>query len=712
MRLTLGGIPLGTVDFAWSLKSGVTPETRVVEVSTSRANKIKGLGPGPHELVMSKSDGGQSVQGVYVLGEQPGDSPHTRGLLLADSRWLWPRKLVVRSYNVRRRTGKRRALGTRAESADLVDDVAYAPWSLKAGGQTWTARDVLEDVLTEIHPPGFRLPAVLKRDVPIEDLDLSTTGENALLRVLQYLPGYSVYVDYDGRIVVYDTRDEEVAGGTRTRDNPTGLGKAHVGTGHAFRVDKRWVRPSRVDVYFVPEVEVRFNYAEDSQFTTQSRNREDPTLENVAPLPEWELDVDGVRAAQGEWHKIGDAATTATSSTGGLLQAFEDNNPANATARSGLGVSLGQTEPLSLSIIRKYYFPGLRSLLATYAQLAQGAFDAVWLARVQTILQHYRLTFRILPKWLDKVRSVRAYRVGVIDSETGGRAPSQVWTDYTAIPEVKGIVHRESDREGRGWLVSGYNADLASAKAGPFRVDVFDQDQGLLRIEPRSDPWGYAQSVIPGHPDKTPSMDLRRINNAELADTISATWGGAGLAASWQLSTVLTVIPASPNGLKRLYKRSVRADQVPDPLPAEGPPASVFIGPGVMTAMFGWDDAQAEQIKEVFWGSHAPGEGTQRWDNVDGLLVNEDHVQAVAEAAAARLYELYQDRYEGSYRGPLNTNAVPSGSMRTVTHQLKWTGSQTVAGTLYQMPPITEPIDLEPFLPETVKQVVLRTAQP
>ena len=125
----------------------------------------------------------------------------------------------------------------------------------------------------------------------------------------------------------------------------------------------------------------------------------------------------------------------------------------------------------------------------------------------------------------------------------------------------------------------------------------------------------------------------------------------------------------------------------------------LFIGGGLMTAMFAWDDNESTTIEEAFYkGGPIP----------DKLLVNEDHVKAVAEAAAARLYSVLLDRVEGQYAVPYGTDVRPTGALSSVNHILMPNGA---AGAVLNFPPILDPEPIEAYLPESVLRVVQKRVQ-
>lgn len=691
LGLKIGEVRLAPVDqqFTWSLIDGVRAESRIIEMETARAQQLYALGIGPHTLELIKGEQRKTFRGIYVLAPQPGGSPDTQGVLIADGRWKWRRTKVWLVANARRRSGRRIRQAGRPEVAPVDPDVEFAPWSLD-GRRPWTPLRALEDVFQQakrsIPELEWRLlPSV--RPATFEDVAIPGWGlDQAIERILQHMPGYDIHQAADGAFVLRDLYAD---------DGVDVLARAsvHVGTGHALKVDHSRLRPGSVAVYFTREIELRFDYDEDRQTQTIQRGREPLILENVLPLPDFSLRVDGRTAIEGEWTKIGDA----TASVGGFLYGIEQDT---VNPRSALAVA-SKLGPLSQALLRQYYFPGLRTMMTAYSLLANGTPEPVWTRRVQALHAHWRRTFRFLKAWRDKMLSWSPTRVGVVNTELGTRAPAAVYTDWIARPHVKGLITKASQRHDKGWPIAGYADLLVNAKLAPALVTPVSTEEGVFTVEARRDPNGEAEFVVLGSVSNLPSYDLNDLNIISQANTVYALWNQAQLDAGWKMSVVLTCVQGAPNSLDRLHRVVVPSSEITAE-PSEGPQWSVVIQPGKMTAMFGWRDEDADQIKESFYtGAQLP----------DDLLVNADHVRAVARAAASRVYSQFRDRVEGSLSAVMG-DYEPQGSMRAATYYVKQGADGVAMGTLLQWPPNLPPLAMETFLPDSVRAVVDRTVQP
>lgn len=191
IKVTLGGEPIALKpggSLAWTLAYGMRPSVFDLETTTDSARKIQSLAAttfskgraradggyvGPLKLVMEDPDNGRKVEiaGIYVVvGERPGTDYNTKVLTLADQRWLWPRTVIVRSYNIRRKTGDFRLIQnelSRIQVNRQRADFGYRAATLNGVGDSakpWTAMEVLEDILKELcGKDGYKIDAAKDR---------------------------------------------------------------------------------------------------------------------------------------------------------------------------------------------------------------------------------------------------------------------------------------------------------------------------------------------------------------------------------------------------------------------------------------------------------------------------------------------------------------------------------------------------------------------
>lgn len=694
---TLGGIPLTAVqDFGWCFTSGVRPYQRLFETDRDSAAKILALRGTLVSLVISSPGHPEfEAKGLHIVSAFPGSSPFTRTILVADRRYLWPRKIIVRDFNMRRRVGENRLAGEgRIENLELVPEIKNAPWSLD-GGKPWDPARALADVANEVDPGGIVVPGSIKRKTLIQDLLLSDPGDVAIERLLAYLAGYDVRTDEDGRVYVFDARDRSEAAMV-AQAGPILMGSGYVGV-----ADRTFYRPSKINVLFERECELRFDYLE-GEDPIQSINRADPKiprkLENVCPCPGMSdlagtirLVVNGQEVTPGDWITID-----------GLLRAL--------SGLQGTGLSALDQEGIRWAYLGSWsYFKDL------YCNKAWGFYHTLWGKRMGTIRQHWRITFRLLPQWRDKIRSLRAYRTGIIDTVNGTRAPAQAWMDYIEKPAMLGLTKDVNSNLDAGNQVQGHPMTakpggtapglLSDGKIAPVNISIIDEEAGVFRVELLVDPFGEAEAVAPGNVDVLPTSVPQEERNIGNAGAIYMEWAKAQLKASHRMAVVMTAVQACPNNSGRYHKEVVTPQQAEDVLglpvgECKGAEWTVAVGGGIITARFAWDDAWGEQIDTAFFegGEYPPK-----------LLTNAQDIQSWARARAAALYSAILDRTEGSFAVALNPAVKVAGAITHVEHRLRTDGA---VATIITIPPELEPLNPMSFVPPAIQRVYRRMVAP
>lgn len=671
-KATLGGVALPLLQpIGWGLRNGTSPYQRLFEMHVDDAASLKGpildiaLVSGDREIQASR---------LHVVSVLPGSRFDTRAVLVADRRLLWSRIGVAYGFNVRRRTGDTRLVGEgRVETLQVVDDGAYASWSLN-GGAAWKWQDALAEVFKQAGEPVRIALKDPLASVVVENLEFSGTFDLGLQLLLSYAPAAAVYIDLDGVAVVHDTRQ----GGER--DELKKLTPAIYGTGSAAMSDRRYARPSAVFVGFEREVEIRFDYSEDepTEAATVARNPapssgvEARVLENVFPSPDLTLAFAGQTITRGTWVAF-DAGYTAWEADG--------TRPA------------GTPGPLNAAKVRRHWTAQFAMLRALYGVDGSGNPSMVKINRLRAIRQHWRQTFRIPAPWMARFRSIRAERVALIDQETGTRGRNSVFTDYTVKASMFGLAKRQSDYHKLGWLVRGYATLLADAEQAPALLTVLDPDSGIIRVDFQTDPAGEGDEIAPG------AIDEGAMPTHDATSDILA-WYACSLESAWKLAMVFSAVQASPNNVGRYHMVKVEPGQT-DVKTGEclGPPMTVLVGGGLTTARFAWDDARSAEIDGCF------GRGDPITDD---LCVNKLELGEVAKAIARSEYLSLLDRMDGSYSGAL-TDVKPNGSISLVEHQI---GTGGIATTFVAMPPELPRIDFQALLPQSVQRTLRRLVQP
>lgn len=670
-RVTLGGVDLGGSDaYSWELASGVYPVERRWVVSKERADAIA---QGYPLLLEITPDGQPTIRfaSVYVLEVLPGPDPFRRTLRVVDKRWRWARRWVSAGFNVKRTNGRKFLVNNtdKIENAVIQPEIEYAKWSLfppENGTRRWHAEQIVGEVFRQIGEGnlgdgGFRLDSVFPF-IDVEDFEVDDDGQTAIARALALLPGASVFVDYDGTVVVYNSLDQSERG-VLEKVRP----KAHTTlASYTEMVDKSHLRPSRVRVLFTPEVEMRFNYTEGGEVVRDSNG-----LRNVIPVPDVTLDLTtGATVARGTFVPL-DTILESWGAFGLLGRALTTADMRVNALKHGSGALEHQFGNSPLNV-----------------------FDPVNALRIRSALQHWRKTYQIAEVFLQRLSAIRATRVAVLNTETGLHAPAEAYCDWTRIPTYKGFAKFGNTNANQGWTVAGYADDLADAQVAPAYVSVVDAQAGVIRIDPHLDPFGLSQAIMLGYAKeaKLPSQMTGEANRTAL--DLYAQWGLVELSDTFQLAVILTVVPATPNDLRKFHEEIVDATDVGESN-ARGPEAVVRVFEGVTTARYAWSDDYGDQLVDAVRGlGRLPDPGI--------ACVNIDQVKDVAKATAQRFYEIYRDRPEGAVAVDMDPTLRPTGTVSSVQHNM----SGGVTESLVQFRKVKRVVDIWPFLNSSTRRAL------
>ena len=683
---------------AWTLSAGVDPhvgefilrQEAVAEIFTragaifrtqspNLTTRIRGLTQ-PVGPITLEIDGGPGptvkIRGLYVIARMAGDDLlNTETLLVADRRWLWRTLVVERRYNVRRPTPQKRWIdGALVElgffqAGRVESDLTHERITLD-NGVPYTAERALQDVLAHLcGAGGFVISARPRFQGVIQDTELHDQGPSAMQRILAEVPGIQPYAHPDGRVHLLDVFDGS--------DRAAFAAHASTPLAGSWSVQDRSVSISRrFFCGFEREHEIRFDYVErdatalDSA-TRQTPGREEPTIDNVAPITDPTLSVGGVSLAMGTWQRI-----------------LEDLIPAWTAA-----TSIPAAFQLTQAKILRFYLAGLSPIYAYYRRVP-GTEDPLLARRVSSIQEHFRRTFRISQQWMDKLRFVAARRASIVSQETGARARADAFFDYVVKPTLLDLANRGQVRIGA--QVTGFATLLKDSSPAPADVQVIDPLVGIIRITPRVSLTGTDLMIAPGTLDGPfPEAD---------AAARFVLWNQVPLSTNFRLSVVLTGSPSVPNDETRLWWQEVSLEDAANalgaPVPsATGPDRQILCGDSI--ARFAWLDSRAADIKESIWTGKRPPED---------LLVNQQEVRDQAVAQAARVLSPLLPRVVGRAQVPLDGSIVPAGNLQRVTHGVSVTGAGTAtAWTTMSAPsqPAQAPSGLS-LLPARTRKIVAR----
>lgn len=719
-RANLGGIPLTDVEsVGWEETVGVTPHVRTFTLHVSNESRLDGIMGKPVTLIIDSDDAPTfRWERLYPLRKAPAATPHHVSVVVADLRWKWPREIVNRTYNLFRRTGVRRLVaGQVIEIAPQKDDWRYVPATLKDGKTKHTPKEVIHDVLGRMASLfGFSWS---ERSFPVgnglavEGLELHESCDHALAHALSLAPGADVKVTKTGAVVLFNATDRDAAERVMERAGPpTEAGNIDR------RVDLKHVRPSSITVWFDREIELRFDSEEegtDSTSTVQAGDwlAQQMLMENVLPLPDPETTIDSEVYGQGSWVPIRKA-----------LDAW--NADLSSLSKNGV------TPPaLTLTNVRRYWFV-LEALYTALGNLTQDGDKANWASRIATLRAHYRQTYRLPYAWMQRIRALRPYRLGILDPASGTRAVAQAWSQYTKEPTAKMYAQAALKRDPSlqfYWLgvdnYPGFDDELWTKPSSPAAVTVLDQDVGVLHIAYRTDPFGLTSTI---HPSlmrengtgklQSPTRDLRDALRGVI--TVDGVVKGAvpiGLADDYRVAILVTAMPLAPNDESRMFSLPVDPVKVGSEVRGKvqvkdgvGPAWNLICPAGLLTAWYAHRTTKdARESAYSLFGFNGPLPPSQGQQDAPGyeiinLTDTQDFLRGIAYAMAVAQWAAFVDAREGQRAVHLNPSLELDGNIEAVRHRLDPDGrllSEAVMG------PARRPIDPMALIPRAIRPYIL-----
>ena len=718
---TFGGktLILGEQGVEWTLREGVMPAIKTFRMTPADAVTFNG-NPGPYELIIKPLEGNAvKVTNLWVLNVQPGPNPFESEITVADRRWMWSYGHVVRRYNMRRAVGTKRLLANDLQldvNFDRAPDIAYWRWSLN-GSVRWVAFSALADLMkaagqAEKNYTGKTFTIKIDdrigtkiSNLPLEDVEIDDAGEQAVQRMMAYIPEAGVTVDYDGTVVFFSRAagDEEKIIGAAMPEI--------WGEGHTDLVKNANIRPKEIHVLFTREVEVRFDFKEVSnahaQTVTDEPLGELRRMENVLPITDYQLPVNGRTLPQGCWITVDDAFR----SWGNLP-------------------IVGPTRTLDHDLVQRAFIPqmDLWAALQMVGERPDFFGNLVnWPGRISSLEKHYRQTFRLNSRWMDRFLSVRAYRLATIDPQSGQRGPSMAYGDYSLMASQRAIWRNHAQGHPLDYAInkSAYPTNAneyldSTALPSPGIVSIEDHDQGIVRVDYAMDNNRTYEMVLPSQIqlDSMPTADYIQKTRPIAFNEIIEGFQPPRLSASFKMCFILTAIPASPNTTQQLHRIVIKPSDIKGFLPdsqrvglddAKGPIMEIRIGAGKEVARIAWKDEKSGEIEKIFGL-------TSGQPNLDGLVLNEGSsggafgpsLNAIAKAEAAAVYASLVDRYEGEMTGAMNGGLHLSGWVSEITHRYAPTGETT---TRIAMPAQLPRLSMQSLMSSSERAIMLRLAQ-
>lgn len=721
---TLNGIPLiGSEPVKWTLREGTFPNIETYVMAPDDAKAFVG-NPGPYTLLITPEEGkALKVENLYVLKVLPGSVPFENRVMVADRRCWWSLwHLGPRRYNMRRATGVKRLVSNTefAQPFDTAPDLAYADYSVDSGPveanssarRPWVARRIFNDILQTLSDKerrdfGRQFKVIVRDEVgskltplPVEELQVDDSGDAAVNRILQYFPEAALYINPSGDAVVYSRATGKEA------DIVKGILPEIAFEGHTDLVKNSNIRPRAIHVLFTRKLEYRVNFIENSLAsgaTVTSDGIAADRMDNVLPLPDYSLPVNGKVLNQGTYITVDDA--------------FRSWGP--------LPIQ-GVTRNLDHDIARRAFVPGMdlwEALAITGEQVPQDGTLADWIGRLAALQSHYRTTFGLSKKLMDKVLLVESFRVATINPQTGQRAPAVAFGDYCIIPTQRLRRKRAGNGEQMPYAINrtAYPTDGgtldSTVRPSPAVVSILDEDQGIIHLEYSIDPARTYEMILPSQIESStiPTSNIRNQDLPIAFNSVIENTQAPMLSSSFKCCVLLTVTPASPNTEAQLHKIVIKPNDVAGLLPdtkaaalndAKGPTMEIRISGAIEVARVQWLDARKNDIEKAI--------GIQSGEpDLSGLVINEGTTSAnggaslnnIALAQAASIYASLVDRYQGEGTGYMNAGLEPAGYVGAIEHNV---GIDAVATTRVSFPEDVQPISLFSYLGAGDRKVIMK----
>lgn len=684
-RATLNGLPLPAFEaIGWQLTPGIAHHEAVIPVLPQQKDQLLAA-RGP----MSLSIDGVEFKHLYVIEEVPAANPYEAAVRVVDRRYWWGYKHILRRFNMRRRVGFFRASEPGvAELQRVSDNVQYARYSLR-GDNPWTAKECVESVLSELiahepsggTSPGFKYRPSFERvsSNTVENLEVDEAGDKALGRVLSYLPEATLFIDRDGQVNLCSRlSDFEL---TEERAVLSALGPQIEGSGRVTVVSHENSAPSEIHVLWTPEVEVRFDYnISVGSSTVPDPYEEERQLVNVIAVPDYSIEINGVTYPQGSWVPYEDYVNA--------LPAFSGFT---GTFNMDMNFILAAMTPHS-------------PMWGALALIGEEDPDADWMARAGALQQYFRTAFRVPRGWMDRISSIKAYRVATTNQVDGSRAPAEVYTDYTVLGNERSWRANWNGAPNMlfGMGVDGYSEIISEdTKPAPASVSILDKDQGIIGIQFQVDPVRMYDKILPGRLKRleAPGVEQTRYGPTRpiTFDTVinSPIVTAPQLTASHDAAIIVTVIPAAPNTSEQLYRVVIKPEDVGALVPKmpsgfKGPIKEIRVRPGLETARIRWLDSRSQDTEALLGLAQGPA-------NLDGLVVNSTasanggiapgrsgygaSLDELSKAVAARYWGSLASHPVGQTAGRFAPDAVPDGWTEAIHHSLDPDGVLATSAT-------------------------------
>lgn len=776
VEVKIGGVPVAANNSTtWQISRGAAPYRAVFEVHKSQWSRLENKLGKDVDLEIRRGGQSRRFRKLSILHQVPTTSKHRVAFLVADLRWKWKYKLITRDYNLPRRTGNKSTTSTELpiQVEASIDEFDYYPYSLK-DGKRYKSQEIIEDILEELEEGNYEV-----RDFPFttDGTALSTTGvtlrdagDAALSRALNLVPGADIFVNENGKVIVYDSTDDAALAQQveRLEDSWTKIGE------YPIKTNRKGIRPKRVIVHYQREVEVFLACWDDMADTAVPPNKLVPYALGVLPTVDESTNVVVHDAERGqaksvqlpagcyEWNKE-------------ILYAWE-------------ATSFGGAIPISWEVIRRNYaFGSLEDICSpTGAEYIEAQSTH---ARIGAIRTHFRTTWRVSQPLMKRCRAVVNARVNLLDPITGTRVPSMAWTQCCVIPNSQAMPWTRGEGAGDNpedqilfknidylgpqfapdvWGVGKWPLErsIQTSFPAPMTISMMDEQIGLFSTHFVDRKAGWVKKYIPGFlvseygdgkthnnspqsDDATgPIGDLSKQDDPKSIIIVNAPTesGASGLCLDTTMGqfVVMTFYPAVPNNNSQFHRIAISAEDIDEAYRSEygitggeGPDLNIFVPASEMTARFAWvDDQKAlnsfpdifglrdeqpaqsgrgnngeeEELNPEFEGFLLINDGgdAQTGGNAGGRQITEGrHLSAHARAVAAEQFRAYADTWTGSVALPFPREAMELyGNMGSNSIQVGSAPSGRVINVM-SLPPQPRPISRYSMLDDATRKQIL-----
>lgn len=683
----------------WGYASGTQPQVQFIpmlreyadkfidEITTDVTLSLTGKDYFSDDLIE------QEYSKLQLIMRPPGDYNHDV-VMLTDDRWRWAKRLVTKCYNLTRKSTDRLVFSrtTAGGSQSLIEAVRYfVPFTViqdQAGRpvRPWKALDIVLDVLVNIL--GYPAEAINtdraadSEYVPLNQDIVGMEADSVVRRFLD-MSDNELYIENDGSLVIYANRRPV------TQENLDALfpnGFPGLREGNLFVVDRSATRPTQIDGFMEPEIEMLCTYTE-----ADTPSRTTTSLQQV----------DGEAALRVQYTTMRNVTVTVVDNqVPGLPRgSVVDIHDAIAAFGQRFG-----TRQITFAEFRRAY--GLRTHTDVYqtmlgqsgqtdVQTGLRVIDTEAMTAFGQMLTDFRSLFQISPQVMDRVRDVQPLLVDVVNPAEGTRQKSEVFSTVTWFYNESARQNLAANRLRAAVMDSFRNPASGQQRDHyvPVNADLqVDKTLGLVRVNflPNLNEPGVVNNILRGR-----ALNRQVEGDAAGENQILTDAGQVrGVESGWECSFILSMIPRTPNSMARLqFMRSRRPEAIAEGV---GPKVEIFIGDD--TARFALRPSNPIVRKYL---------SPNREDVVTGW-VNERICRALSQQECVRRWYLHADQAQGGLAvswAEDSLNIRPVGTIADVRHSI---GPRGAARVSLSADRLNEPPDIRNLLPEDILRATYR----